>query len=179
MSMKTLLFDTETTGLRLPSIASQSRQPYIIEYYGCIVDETTWQIISEIDELISVPVPVTAEITKITGITPADLAGKPSFDALAPAIKQQIESVDRVVAHNATFDRDMVNGEMDRHGFTVQWPEIVCTVERTEHLFGHRLTMTALHEHLFGEGFKGAHRAKDDVAALLRCYRELVARGEI
>jgi len=177
--MKTLIFDTETTGLRLPRLASIKRQPFIIEYYGCVIDESTGSIVSEIDELISVPVPITKEITKITGIAPDDLEGKPRFELVAPRIKEQIESVDRVVAHNATFDRDMVDADMQRVGLSVQWPEIVCTVEQTEWIKGHRLKLTDLHEYLFDDKFSGAHRAREDVAALVRCYCELRKRGDL
>lgn len=36
-----------------------------------------------------------------------------------------------------------------------------------------------MHEFLFGERFTNSHRAREDVHALLRCYKELVNRGEI
>jgi hypothetical protein len=37
--------------------------------------------------------------------------------------------------------------------------------------------MSALHQHLFGEPFEGAHRAKQDTLALLRCCVELLHKG--
>jgi hypothetical protein len=42
-----------------------------------------------------------------------------------------------------------------------------------------RLTLSNLHEHLFGEKFKDAHRARSDVMALVRVARELRRRGLI
>ena len=60
-----------------------------------------------------------------------------------------------------------------------EWPRLCCTVENTEWLHGHRLSLSALHEELFGEPFSGAHRARTDVAALTRCYLELVKRGDL
>lgn len=177
--MKTLIFDTETTDLRLPRIANPDKQPWIIEFYGCLIDENTWQIEQELDLLIDVPVTITSEITKITGITKSDLSGKPRFDAIAYDVKTLIESADRVVAHNCSFDVDMIDGEMVRCGKTVDWPKQVCTVEQTEHLKGYRLKLTDLHEYLFDTGFKGAHRAREDVQALVRCYQELRERDEI
>jgi hypothetical protein len=73
----------------------------------------------------------------------------------------------------------MVEIEMQRHGCDIIWPEKICTVEMTEHMDGFRLSLTALHEKLFGEAFKGSHRASADVHAMKRCYSELIKRGEI
>ena len=42
-----------------------------------------------------------------------------------------------------------------------------------------RLNLNKLHELLFGKEFTGAHRAKTDVHALVRCYHELMNRGVI
>ena len=39
--------------------------------------------------------------------------------------------------------------------------------------------LTELHEHLFGEGFDGAHDAYADITATKRCFFELVNRGII
>jgi DNA polymerase-3 subunit alpha len=73
----------------------------------------------------------------------------------------------------------MINNEMRRLGLTVAWPRVICTVEETEHLKGHRLKLSDLYELLFGEKFANAHDAKADVEALAKCYFELVKRGEI
>ncbi len=56
---------------------------------------------------------------------------------------------------------------------------LICTVESTEHIKGFRLTLTKLHEHLFGEAFPSAHRAENDVRPLTRCFIELYNRGII
>lgn len=73
----------------------------------------------------------------------------------------------------------MIDFEMKRLVTELAWPErLVCTVEATEHLKGHRLSLTKLYEHLFpGENFPGAHRAKADVQALVRCYVEMFKQG--
>ena len=177
--MKPLIFDTETSGLRLPRLVPESKQPHIFEFYGCLVDESTWEIVEEFDELMKPPVPLVEKITKITTVTNEMIADKPPFKAYAEAIKALIEKADRVVAHNASFDVDMVNGEMSRLGMAVDWPEVVCTVEQTMHLKSHRLKLSDLHELLFGDSFKGAHRARVDVEALTRCYKQLRIDGEI
>jgi hypothetical protein len=58
----------------------------------------------------------------------------------------------------------------------VKWPRRICTVEQTQHIKGFRLNLSGLHEFLFGEKFSGAHRAKVDVAALVRCSSEMFKR---
>ena len=55
----------------------------------------------------------------------------------------------------------------------------VCTVQKTMHFQQRRLTLTNLHQELFGVPFEGAHRARHDVEALFRCYEELCKRGVI
>lgn len=190
--MKTLIFDVETTALRLPRLANPDKQPYIIEFYGMIVDKTTWEVVDELELLIDPPVEIDAKITQLTGIAKRQkdiddglkgatrtIEGAPKFSDVAVQIKEFIESADLAVAHNMSFDYDMVNGEMERSRETVNWPLVLCTVEQTQHMFGYRSKLGDLYEHLFGERFKEAHTAKADVQALYRCYQELVERGEI
>lgn len=173
------LFDTETTGLPGPHLLPLDKQPHIIEFYSCLVSRETGEIIDELDQLFSVPVAITPEITRITGITEADLKGQPTIAEFCPKIVDFFGRANRVVAHNLAFDIQMVEIEMQRYGYEVAWPEKLCTVEMTEHLDGFRLSLTALHEKLFGEIFKGSHRAREDVNAMKRCYLELIKRGEI
>ena len=63
------------------------------------------------------------------------------------------ETVDMVVAHNVSYDMGVMDFEQMRVNPDEKfpWPAMqLCTVEATEHLKGHRLNLTALHEHLFG-----------------------------
>jgi DNA polymerase III alpha subunit (gram-positive type) len=84
-----------------------------------------------------------------------------------------------VIAHNASFDQEAINIEANRLGRIIKWPTCRCSVEQTIHLKGKRLTLGALHEHLFGARFDDAHRARADVMALVRCCCELHKRGEL
>lgn len=174
-----LIFDTETTGLVGPHLLALDKQPHVIELYACLVSRETGETLDEIDQLFSVPVPVTAEITRITGIKDEDLKGKPRIKDHMPRILDFFGRADRVVAHNLSFDRQMMDIEFQRAGAALEWPELLCTVEQTEFMDGFRLSLTALHEKLFGVAFKGAHRAAEDVDALKRCYFELIKRGEV
>lgn len=173
-------FDTETTNLINSGMVPIDKQPEIIEFYGCRVDLTTGEVLAEVDELIKPRRPLTPETTRITGIKEADLADRSPFAAFADPIAALLEGSPGVMAHNLSFDMEMTALEFGRLGRILAWPRRkLCTVERTVHLRGHRMTLTHLHEHLFGEGFPDAHRARVDVQAMVRCAVELHKRGEL
>lgn len=183
--MLVTLFDTETTGLIKNTRMKLAKQPRIIELFAVTLQQTgtgadaTFVEVDFIDHLINPGIPITSEITRITGITGMMLAGKLGFPALAGEIQSYLSRAHRIVAHNLDYDRTMVNIELERVGKSIVWPELICTVEATEHLKGFRLKLNDLHLYLFGEPFEGAHRAETDVRAMARCYMELVRRGVI
>jgi len=171
-------FDTETTGLIKNSVVALNKQPYISQFYSLTCNEQGEKLY-DLDLWANPPVDISPEVFKVTKVSKDMLADKPPFKEIAQAIKDNIEGSSLVVAHNATFDVAMINNEMRRLGLTVSWPRVICTVEETEHLKGHRLKLSDLYELLFGEKFANAHDAKADVEALAKCYFELVKRGEI
>lgn len=178
--MRAFIFDTETTGLIENRTLPLDKQPEIIEFYGALVNMDTGEIIEEIDTLITPKGPVSKEITKITGITPAMVENKQPFGIHTYRIECLIEASDAVIAHNLSFDMEMVDIEFSRMNLKVPWPRRrICTVEATVHLKGFRLNLSGLHQHLFGEPFSGAHRAKVDVDALTRCSLQLFKDGII
>lgn len=175
--MKAVLFDTETTGLIDNSGRPLDKQPHVIEFSAVLIDHE-FEVIEKLDFLINPGVKISKEITEITHITNEDLIGKPKFQDRLDEIRALFGKADIVVAHNLSYDMSMINFELQRLGVGIRWPEIkICTVEKTEYLKGHRLSLAALHELLFNETFSNAHRAANDVAALTRCYVELVKRG--
>jgi DNA polymerase-3 subunit alpha len=176
---RTLIFDTETTGLIGNSLIKEQHQPRVIEFFGHVVDAKD-KVVEELEFLSNPGIPLPAIITKITGLTDHHLRDQPSFSENADDVIKLIESCGAVVAHNLSFDMEIVNFEFERWGDPVVWPDQkICTVEQTEWFKGHRLNLQALHEHLFGEPFVDAHRAKHDVAALTRCFCELRKQGDI
>jgi DNA polymerase-3 subunit epsilon len=155
------------------------RQPVAFEWYSVTCDEQANDIL-EVNELLNPGVKVSAEITKITKITQEMVTGKPKFASIADRIIEQLETADVIAAHNLSYDLAILDFEMRRINKKYPLPKTkICTVEMSEHLFGYRLTLTALHEALFGEQFSGSHRAREDVQALKRCYYELMRLGEI
>jgi len=181
--MITIIFDTETTGLIKPSANDLKQQPYITEIFCLkVLQSGNGEIlaIDEFESLIKPPIPITAEITKITGITDEILKDAPSFLEIAKPLGEFFTGANRLVAHNLAFDKSMVANELHRCGKVLNFPwpvEHICTVEKTMHFEQRRLNLTRLHELLFNEGFPDAHRAKNDVMPLFRCYKELVKRG--
>ena len=180
--MKAFLFDTETTDLIANSVIAERHKPHIIEFYGMTLELVgdEWQKVSELEFFCKPPVRITETITRITGITNEDVKDAKPFAEHAQAVKAAIEASGMAVAHNLSYDEGVVDVEFERLKDQVVWPEeMMCTVEATEHLRGHRLRLADLHEELFGEPFKGAHRARTDVEAMGRCFIELWQRGEI
>jgi DNA polymerase-3 subunit alpha len=177
--MKTLLFDTETTGLITNSLQRLDKQPHIIEFYGCLIDDNG-TVLEDLEFLCNPGVPIPLKVTQITGFVDKDVKDLPKIDTYFTSMKTLIEKADAVVAHNLGYDKPLVNFEALRLGKEIKWPALqFCTVEQTEHLKGYRLSLTALHELLFDLPFNGAHRAKEDVSALIRCYVELKKKGEL
>lgn len=178
--MKTLIFDTETTGLLQSKAHPINKQPQIIEFYGAIYGKSEKKPLEELELLIDPGQAIPPIITKITGLKNADVKGKGRFKEHAQRIGKFIQSADIIVAHNLAFDIGMLDVEFARLDVKFDYPKTkICTVDQTIHVKGHRLNLTKLHEYLFDEGFPVAHRAKVDVQALARCYFELKKRGII
>jgi DNA polymerase III epsilon subunit-like protein len=179
-------FDTETTGLIKPDVVELEKQPEIIELYMAKLIHRTDGVIEQIGEINTFIKPqygeVSEVITKITGITPLMVKDAPVFAEVFPSVQKFHVGVHAWVAHNCAFDTAMMANELSRIGKVVHFPfppEKICTVRASMSIEQRRLTLTNLHKELFGVPFEGAHRAKDDVQAMIRCYKELVKRGMI
>jgi len=184
--MIAVVFDTETTGLISNHSIKINQQAEIIEFYGEEVDlADNGKMLRELDLLIKPSRPLSdtpafgekKTTTQITGITNAMLADCPTFGRVANDIEGLLSTAKFVIAHNVSFDQEMIDLEFERLHRMMAWPRAICTVESTIHLKGGRLNLTKLHEHLFGMAFADAHRAKHDVQALIRCCVELFKRG--
>lgn len=173
--MNMVIFDTETTGLLQPENSSLMMQPKIIEFYGVRLDEE-FAIQSEVNLMIDPGEPITREITRITGIDDSMVKGKPVFADVVGEIAGLFHGADLSVAHNHSFDHGMLDVEFRRADWQLPVAKhTLCTVEATMGMTGHRLSLSRLHWILFQEQFK-AHRAKDDVFALVRCFHQLTEK---
>lgn len=177
--MIALILDNETTGLIDNRLTKLDRQPYIIEFYGCLVNLETGDIIKDFEQLIKPFQPISEEVAKLTTIDDSLVENSPSFSEIAYQIENLICNSPMVIAHNLSYDRDILEIEFERLGKQIKWPKCLCTVEQTIHFRGYRLNLSGLYEYLFNTTFKGTHRAKNDVQALLSCCVELTKRGEL
>ncbi len=182
----TILFDVETTGLLHGEAAPIALQPHIIELYAAKVDENC-NILDIYHQMLQPPITfeeVNAKgkgITQITGISNEMLKDKKRFSDHWREIADFWVGTTTMVAHNISFDRGCLLYELKRINRlqNFPWPPVhECTIEQSMSFQGHRLNLQKLHEHLFGEGFDGAHRAEADVTALIKCYKKMHKKGE-
>lgn len=183
--MQVIILDTETTGLLKPTATDIEQQPYIIDIFCLKIDyheADGFYIIDEFESLIKPPVPISEEITKITGITDALVSDSPAFGDIASEVAEFFLGTERMVAHNLSFDRGMLVNELFRCDRVLKFPwpmDHLCTVEKTMFIEQRRMSLQNLHKHLLGFGFDNAHRAKTDVLALFNCYKELAKRNVV
>lgn len=169
---KFLFYDTETTGLLKPCNSRLDWQPYIIEFYGVIYDEDQNKL-DELEFLCKPPVPITEKITKITGLIFEDVVDKPNFAHYAEDVKMLFDSVDVQIAHNLSYDSNVIECEFSRLLKSVTHPKKFCTLEQTRWMEGKKLSLGDLYMKCFGEKMKKAHRAREDVSAMVRVFFHL------
>lgn len=170
--MKAAIIDLETTGLKLHPRAKPELQPRCIEFGGILLDTEGSESI-KMSQLIYPEQKISAEITKITGITNDDLKGKPVFAKVAKDITDLISKADAVVAHNLPFDKGILCLEFERLGIDFQWPPIqLCTVQENVPVYGYRIKLKDLFREVTGEPWTQKHRALDDCKALARVVME-------
>ena len=118
--MRTLVFDTETTGLPKSKIISPTTLdlwPYIVQFSYIIFDSETNIIIKIKDCIIKVPdtVTISEENSNIHGITnEISLIRGVSLQPVIEEFFEDINNVDHIVGHNISFDINMVKVELNR-----------------------------------------------------------------
>jgi DNA polymerase III epsilon subunit-like protein len=188
--MRITVFDTETTGLPKRE-APLSEQPYVIQFASQTFeyDPATrrFQEVGRYSQLIKPPVPIPEESTRICRISDQSVINSPAFREVAPRIIEIFAGSDLVVAHNLSFDQEMLGYELERNGFSPNiYPAgLYDTLEGTRSLCklpGKNGNYKAprlmeLHQFLLNESFEEAHDAAKDVEALARCLRVLLQEG--
>ena len=173
--MIVLALDTETSGLLESRLMKADRQPHVLQFCGILTDIDTGEVQDEFTTFVRPPRKelLSDKISKITGITWKDLEQAPEFKDVATRIFNMIAAAPIVVAHNLSFDQEVLDTEAKRLGTVIMWPKVCCSTEATVHLKGYRLTLSELHEYLTGTEFEKAHSADADVKALVRCLIEM------
>lgn len=177
--MEKIIFDTETTGLLKPSAQSLDEQPYIIEIHAVRLDDE-FQLVDEFGSFVKPPIPISDEITKITGINDVMVKDAPTFAEVYQDLVDVFLGTTKMIAHNLPFDRSMLANELLREDLVLKFPwppQHLCTVEAAMPIEQRRINLSSLHQIATGKPHEGAHRAKEDVYALVRCYHYLVEKG--
>ncbi len=188
--MKIIVFDTETTGFPSASL-SLEEQPYVVQFAGIVYEYNfengNLKEIFREDQLIQPAIEIPHDSSMIHGITSEMVQDAPTFQEYAPRLLEIFGRCDMAVAHNISFDRDVIANELIRSGYSKEFlPENVFdTMMSTKdmcrlpgRLGGYKAPKLAeLHMFLFNEGFENAHNALADVVATGNCLQELIKRG--
>ena len=188
--MKTLIFDTETSGLPTSykaSFADKNAWPRIVEIAWIIIEDNSRPISSS--EFLIRPdgFSISQGATAVHGITTekALTEGNPLRYALA-CLAEDLSEVNLIVAHNIDFDFPVINCEYLRMNMpsSLGAKTRFCTMRSTTELcnlpgsYGPKWPkLEELYRFLFSRSFSEAHRAMHDVQATTECYLELCRRG--
>jgi len=121
--MRVLVFDTETTGLpkknasKEVTFTNEVDWPHIVQFSYVMFNTQSLVLEKMVDEIINVPnhITFTPESVKIHGITRAvSTAVGQDMDAVLLSFTRDCEMADVIVAHNISFDMNMIKAEFYR-----------------------------------------------------------------
>lgn len=161
-----VVLDTETTGL------SPDKEKIIEIAIAKISDGA---VVDKYESLVNPGKNLSARITKLTGLTDADLADAPQFSAIAKQIVDFIGN-NVVLAHNAPFDLTFLCNEFSACGLTphfVYLDTVQVAKKAYPDLKNHKLETLIAELNLAD---KQTHRAMDDVLCTLRLFEMVCER---
>ncbi len=189
-----LVFDTETNGLPKnykADMRDTENWPRVVQFAWALFDDHGRIARSQQHIIKPDGWTIPEEASAVHGVT------NEMAHAKGIAIKQALQvfiddynDCHTMVAHNFDFDYKIVGAEMIRANVRAARRPVamkqVCTMKSSTDLckipgnYGYKWPkLEELHNHLFGEGFDGAHEALIDVLACGRCYFELKKIGVI
>ncbi len=155
------LVDIETTGF-------DPRHDEVIEVAAAIMRGP--EVLESFETLVNPRRPVPPEITRLTGITDAQVASAPPLEAAILDLSEFVGGRD-IVAHNAPFERRFLGGPSGAGRFPGEWIDTLqLALIAFPRLSSHRLCDIA---EAFG-GSAASHRAADDVQALTTVWRAIL-----
>jgi DNA polymerase-3 subunit epsilon len=172
-----VILDVETTGLE------ETDEVIELAMLRFRFDEGGILALDEVfNELREPSVPISEEASRVTGITAETVAGKTITDE---QVADFLEGAELVVAHNAGFDRKMVERTFPKAGFDqVAWH---CSLEQVDWQ-GRGKKGKSLESVVLSEGYVyGSHRADADVIATAfalqstaeeTAFAEMLRRGD-
>lgn len=128
------------------------------------------EIVETMNTLVNPEVPLTPDVTRISGITEADLIGAPTFRDIKDDLYRLLAG-SIFFAHNAAFDYSFVETNLHEHRIPFSAPQ-VCTVKLSQYLYPthqrHNLDAIASR---FNIAVERRHRAYDDAAVLWEFFK--------
>ncbi|MEI7818996.1 MAG: 3'-5' exonuclease [bacterium] len=164
-SNKPLVFvDIETTG-------GSPKNSRVLELAAVRVENGT--IAASMNSLIDSGDYIPPFIEHLTGISEAQVWGKPSFSGIVGEFSQLMQGA-IFVAHNVNFDYSFIKNEYDRLGMQFQFQKI-CTVRLSRYFYpyeaSHRLDAVIERHDI---QVQDRHRAMGDAMAIYDFYRILL-----
>ena len=177
--MLAIALDTETTGLLMPCCFHDDLQPRIIEIAAVLFDLESGDIVDEINEFVNPYTSIPRKIQSITGITNADVENAPGWVDLLGALEMIAQQSPHIIAHNAAFDRDVIEYNCQMFGrpnplLNSKWS---CTQVESQWMESKPIKMSVAYGHLFGDDLAQTHRAREDVDALMKIAISLYEMG--
>ena len=156
-----LVFDIETTGL--------SKEKEMITEIGA-VKVADGKIIDRFSTFVNPQRPISAEITKLTGITDDMVKDAPTIENVLPEFLKFCEDT-VLVAHNASFDTGFIRIAAERAGLGELHHTVVDTLELARALLPelNKHKLDSVCEHL-GVTLNGHHRAVNDAEATAEVF---------
>ena len=174
MSLKLIVLDTETTGLK------QEDGHRIIEIAMLTYDLDTRRLEDTWIQRIDPERPIDPKAQEVHGIAYTDLVGCPKWDDLAPEIARRMSGADLLIAHNMGFDGPFIAAELIRVGQKAPDVHALCTMENARWACPDG-KLPRLGELCFALGVdydtSKAHGAEYDVSVMMDCFFKGHMRG--
>lgn len=157
------MFDTPAVFVDIETNGGNGERGRIIEIALIRVEDG--EVVEEFSSLVNPGSAIPYWITKLTGISNADVADAPYFDEIAAEVYRILEGA-IFVAHNVRFDFSFIKRQLEALGYTFR-PKLFCTVRMSRLLYaehkGHSLEKIITRH---GIETASRHRALADAQAI-------------
>jgi DNA polymerase III epsilon subunit-like protein len=183
-AMKSLIFDTETTGFPLfKERSADPRQPGLLELAWILYDHELQESIDEFDSLVVCEKPIEPSAFAVHGLTTEMCADGAPLDFTCEQFMRAVREADRIVAHNLSFDKRIMRIQfasceidpklfMDRQSFCTMLTATPIMKLKSE--WGYKWpTLQEAYRHFIDRSGFEAHRAMADARACLEIMKKL------